>query len=222
MSMSGRLVVVSAPSGTGKTSLDVKIVRTHTSKVQMVRSCTTRSERSAQSALDNKYRFVSRSQFQKMIDAQEFVEWAEVFGNYYGTSKVDIEHVFAQNKIALLEIDVQGGKQIKMRYPHAVSVFVLPPCVAELHRRLVERDTDDLDMQQRRIGAAYREIEVGRCYDYFIVNDDFDRSYKELESIVLHAKQGKLTRAAGIKVCDVLLSEFASLDLLGTSQRQVK
>ncbi|MDE3270164.1 MAG: guanylate kinase [Pseudomonadota bacterium] len=217
--MSERLVVVSAPSGTGKTSLDMKLVRTHADKVQMVRSCTTRAARHGD---DKDYRFLSIMQFQQMINEQEFVEWAEVFGNYYGTSKADIEHVLQQKKIALLEVDVQGGKQLKNRYPHAVSVFILPPGITELCRRLIARDTDNVAAQQRRISAAHREIELGKCYDNFIINDEFDRTYKELKAIVLQSAAAQLTRADGLKICDTLLAEFSQLARTGTAQLKAK
>ena len=217
----GQLVVVSAPSGTGKTSLDTILARRNSNSIEIVRSCTTRIARK-KTKQDENYQYLSRAKFTQMIDNNEFVEWAEVFDNYYGTSKKEVEMILKQNKIALLEIDVQGCKQIKKKFPSSISIFILPPCLTELHRRLIERDTDHHEVQQRRINAAYKEIEAGRDYDNFVVNDDFDKSYNDLENIILNNAPSRLNRQQGINMCNVLLAEFEQSNWMGAHQFQIK
>lgn len=207
---SSRLVIVSAPSGTGKTSIDTWLQRKYHGKVEVVRSCTTRAARS-QHAADKDYIFVSREKFQQMLDNDEFLEWAQVFGHFYGTAKKEVATILAQKRIALLEIDVQGGQQVKKIFPRAVSIFILPPMVTELSRRLLARDTDDHEARGRRLHAAYQEIKQGRAYDHFIINDDLEKSCLDLENIVIHHKPGRNSREQGLKMCNKLLEEFRQM-----------
>ena len=180
-------------------------------QLSIVRSCTTREARS-QDAQDKDYIFLSKDEFQRMIDRQEFVEWAEVFGNFYGTSHQEIERIISAGKTALLEIDVQGGQQIRKRFAQARLLFILPPTIAELRRRLVTRATDDSEAQHRRLSAACHEIRNGLSYQYFIVNDDLELAYQDLEKIVIHSTAGRLSRQQGVKHCQRLLAEFEELD----------
>lgn len=136
------------------------------------------------------------------------MEWAEVFGNLYGTAHHEIERITRAGKIALLEIDVQGGKQIKTQFPSSTAVFILPPSMTELCQRLTRRDTDSKAEQHKRLRAACAEIRSGRTYDCFIVNADFNCSCAELEAIILRQHSPQLTREQGVAWCDRLLEEF--------------
>ncbi len=215
--MSSRLIVVSAPSGAGKTSLDTHVRGRNADRVEMVRSYTTRPARTA-STVEKEYLHVTRQKFQQMCDAGEFVEWAEVFGNLYGTAWREIERITAAGKIALLEIDVQGGEQIRAKFSGCVTVFILPPTIAELRRRLVQRGTDAVAEQQKRLRNACAEIKSGRTYDCFVVNANFERSCTELEDVVLQRRPPHLSREQGIAKCDRLLEEFQQHDWLNTSE----
>jgi guanylate kinase len=120
-----------------------------------------------------------------MIERDELVEWAEVHGNFYGSPQSAVERAFSTGGIAVFDIDVQGGQSIQRRYPEAVLVFVLPPSMEELERRLRDRGTESEDAIRRRMLAARSELEHGtRAYDYLVVNDSVDRAYADLEAIV--------------------------------------
>ena len=179
----GLLLVLSAPSGTGKTTLARRFVQAHRDAAFSV-SMTTREPRGAERDGAD-YHFVDALTFQRMIEQDELVEWAEVHGNFYGSPLSAVERAFSTGGIAVFDIDVQGGQSIQRRYPEAVLVFVLPPSMAELERRLRERGTESEDAIRRRMLAARSEVEHGaRAYDYLVVNDSVDRAYAELEAIV--------------------------------------
>ena len=179
----GLLLVLSAPSGTGKTTLARRFVQAHPDADFSV-SMTTREPRgSEQQGVD--YHFVDALSFQRMIERDELVEWAEVHGNFYGSPQSAVERAFSTGGIAVFDIDVQGGQSIQRRYPEAVLVFVLPPSMEELERRLRDRGTESEDAIRRRMLAARSELEHGtRAYDYLVVNDSVDRAYADLEAIV--------------------------------------
>ena len=179
----GLLLVLSAPSGTGKTTLARRFVGAHPEAAFSV-SMTTREPRGAErNGVD--YHFVDSLTFQGMIERDELVEWAEVHGNFYGSPQAAVDRAFSTGGIAVFDIDVQGGQSIQRRFPEAVLVFVLPPSMAELERRLRERGTESEDSIRRRMLAARSELEHGvRAYDYLVVNDSVDRAYEELEAIV--------------------------------------
>lgn len=211
---SQNIVIVSAPSATGKTSLDMRLQQQYQQQLTIVRSCTTREARS-QDTQDKDYIFLSKDEFQQMIDRQEFVEWASVFGNFYGTSHQEIDRIISAGKTALLEIDVQGGRQIRKRFPQARSLFILPPTIAELRRRLVTRATDASTAQRQRLLAAYHEIRRGLDYQHFIVNDDLELAYQDLENIIICSTAGRLSREQGVEHCQRLLAEFKQLERQG-------
>jgi len=179
----GLLLVLSAPSGTGKTTLARRFVDAHP-EAEFSISVTTRDPRGAErDGVD--YHFVDALTFQRMIERDELVEWAEVHGNFYGSPLAAVDRAFSVEGIAVFDIDVQGGRAIQRRYPEAVLVFILPPSMAELERRLRERGTESEDAIRRRMLAARSELEHGsRAYDYLVVNDSVDRAYSELEAIV--------------------------------------
>ncbi len=175
--------MLSAPSGTGKTTLARRFVQAHPEAAFSI-SMTTREPRGPErDGVD--YHFVDALTFQRMIERDEFVEWAEVHGHFYGSPQSTVDRAFSTGGIAVFDIDVQGGQSIQRRYPEAVLVFVLPPTMDELERRLRERGTESEDSIRRRMLAARSELEHGaRAYDYLVVNDSVDRAYAELEAIV--------------------------------------
>jgi guanylate kinase len=140
------------------------------------------------------YHFVDVLTFKRKIEANEFVEWAEVHGHFYGSPQSTVDEAMARNGIALFDIDVQGGHAIRAKHPEAVLIYILPPSMEELERRLRGRGTDAEDTIQRRLLGARSEIERGiASYDYIILNDEFDRAYDQLRSIVVaeRARRGR-------------------------------
>jgi guanylate kinase len=179
----GLLLVLSAPSGAGKTSLALRLMKEMAEAVFSV-SYTTRPSRGGERNGEH-YHFVDALTFQKKIDLGDFVEWAEVHGHFYGSPQASVDRVRAYGGIAVFDIDVQGGNAIKRKYPDAVLVFVLPPSIEELERRLRDRRTETEDTLRGRLLAARSEIERGvASYDYIIVNDDFERAFEDLVSVI--------------------------------------
>ena len=186
----GRLFVIAAPSGAGKTSL-VRALMEQVPTLRFSVSYTTRPKRPAE--LDGKdYFFVSREEFERMVAAGEFLEYARVFENYYGTSRQQVEESLASGQDLILEIDWQGAAQIRRAMPESVSVFILPPSRAELERRLRGRGTDSEEVIARRLGEAANDMKHWEEFDYVVVNDDFDRAVSELQGTVMEA--GKAAR----------------------------
>lgn len=180
----GLLLVLSAPSGTGKTSLARRLLAELPDAIFSV-SVTTRKPRGReQDGVD--YHFVDVAAFQERIERGEFVEWAEVYGHFYGSSQAVVDEARARKGVAIFDIDVQGGLAIKRKQPDTVLVFVVPPAMDELERRLRDRGTDAEETIRRRMLAARSEIERGvASYDYIIVNDDFERAYRDLHAVVI-------------------------------------
>ncbi|ATB38121.1 guanylate kinase [Cystobacter fuscus] len=189
----GLLVVLSAPSGTGKTTLARHLLAEVPNALFSV-SVTTRQPRGReQDGVD--YHFVDVAAFQERIERGEFVEWAEVYGHFYGSPQSVVDEARARRGMAIFDIDVQGGLAIKRKHPDTVCIFVVPPSLEELERRLRERGTDAEDTIRRRMLAARSEIERGvSSYDYIIVNDNFDRAYGDLHSVVIaeRCRQGRV------------------------------
>ena len=175
--------IISAPSGSGKSTL-VKELRENVPNLEFSISYTTRKPRGEEQN-EREYYFVSREQFEDMIHKDEFLEYANVFGNYYGTARRFLRKAEEQAKDLLLDIDVQGAEQIRAKIPEAVSIFILPPNRSELEQRLRNRSQDAESVIQRRLDAATREIENYEKYDYILVNDRLQESVAGLEAIVL-------------------------------------
>jgi guanylate kinase len=184
MSNKPLLLILSAPSGTGKTTLARRLVAANPGAIFSV-SYTTRVPRGDEKdGVD--YHFVSEDRFQQMIAEGAFVEWAHVHGHHYGTPRTVIAEAEARGALAIFDIDVQGGEMIKKAHPEAVRALILPPSLAELERRLRARSTDDDATIRRRLHAARIEIRLARSagYEYWVVNDDLERAYGDLEAIV--------------------------------------
>ena len=185
--MNSMVFIISAPSGSGKSTL-VSELRKSVANLYFSISYTTRSPRGSEQN-GREYYFVPREEFERMRDADEFLEHADVFGNYYGTARRFLREAQTHGHDLLLDIDVQGAAQIKAKMPEAVSIFILPPSRDELERRLVRRShaegvTSD-DVIQRRLHTASREIENWSKYDYILVNDRLEESIDQLKAIVL-------------------------------------
>ena len=183
--------IISAPSGSGKTTLVSRLLASVSGLMFSV-SYTTRKPRGDE-VDGHSYRFVSRQGFEAMIAGGEFLEWAEVFGNYYGTHRGILEEAQAQGKDLVLDIDVQGARQLRSRIPEAVSVFILAPSRQILEQRLRARGEDREDVIERRLRDAAAEIRDYNRYDYVVVNRDLDESDAALNAIV-RAERVRRTR----------------------------
>ena len=185
MSSKGRglLFVVSAPSGAGKTTLVERLVE-ETPNLQMSRSYTSRAARQGETdGVD--YNFVTRDRFEAMIASGEFLEWAELFGNLYGTSAADTERALESGADVVLVIDVQGARQVRRRGAETTAIFVLPPSFEVLEQRLRGRSKDSEDAIQRRLRVASQEVAAFAEYDFLVINDDLGPAVDRLRSIVL-------------------------------------
>lgn len=179
----GQLLILSAPSGAGKTTLARRILAEEPDAVFSV-SVTTRAPRGReQDGVD--YHFVTRARFDELVALDAFAEWAEVHGQRYGTLKSTVDEALRGGKVAVFDIDVQGGGAIQSRWPRdATTIFVLPPSLRELERRLRARSTDADDVIRRRLAAARAEIERGATtYDFVIVNDDLEEAFARIRAI---------------------------------------
>ena len=182
-SRSGLLFIVSAPSGTGKTTLAERLVQL-VPDLQMSRSYTSRQARSGErDGVD--YNFISRERFQEMVDAGAFLEWADVFGNFYGTARADAEALMAGGKDVVLVIDVQGARQVRRRETDSVGIFVLPPSTEILESRLRGRSKDSEEQILRRLDVAREEVGEYASYDYVVINDQLETAVDRLRAIVL-------------------------------------
>ncbi|KIA81702.1 guanylate kinase [Chromobacterium amazonense] len=178
----GNIYIVVAPSGAGKTSLVAALLQAEPS-VELSISYSTRPARKGE--IDGKhYHFVDKATFDAMIDRGDFLEYAEVYGNYYGTSAPWIRSRLEVGQDILLEIDWQGAEQVRKVFPGAIGIFIAPPSIEELERRLRGRDTDTEEVILRRLASARAEIDKIAEYDYIVVNDDFERARLDLISIV--------------------------------------
>ncbi len=177
-----KLFVVSAPSGAGKTSL-VRALIEKLDDMGVAVSHTTRARRPEETNGIN-YHFISEQQFRLMIDKAAFIEWANVFGNLYGTSIEAAELVLNSGKHLILEIDWQGAQQVRSKMPNTESIFILPPSLKTLRDRLEGRAQDDAATVKTRTSAAIEEISHCQEFDYIVVNDDFETALDEMKSIV--------------------------------------
>jgi guanylate kinase len=196
--------ILSAPSGSGKSTLVKRLLANDKNTLFSV-SYTTRQPRGAE-VVGESYCFISRSEFEARLANNEFLEHAEVFGNYYGTHNGILERAIAEHKDLVLDIDVQGARQLRSSIPDAVSIFILAPSREILARRLRARAEDDEAVIQRRLKQAAEEIRNYGMYDYVVVNDDLDRSSVTLQSIV------NAERVRRVRVEDQVRSILATFD----------
>ncbi|MCV2217746.1 guanylate kinase [Thauera sp. Sel9] len=192
--MSGTLFIVTAPSGAGKTTLVHGLLQ-RDARVQLSISYTTRAPRAGEQD-GREYHFVDVPAFRALRDRGEFLEWAEVHGNYYATSKVWLREQIAAGRDTLLEIDWQGAQQVRKVFPEAVGVFILPPSMEELESRLRGRGTDSDEVISRRLLGARGEMRHVAEFDYVIINDEIDQALDDLVAVVRasrlrHASQHK-------------------------------
>jgi guanylate kinase len=180
--MPGSLFIITAPSGAGKSSL-VKALLTADPSIRLSISYTTRAPRPGEENGIH-YHFVSMALFMEMLNRGDFLESAEVYGNYYGTSQPWIEDQIRADRDLLLEIDWQGAAQIRKLFPDALSIFVLPPSMAELKLRLESRGQDSAEVIARRLAAAQEDISEVYSFDYLVVNDNFDTALADIQAII--------------------------------------
>jgi len=200
----GLMFVVSAPSGTGKTTVVERLVQV-VKDLALSRSYTSRVMRAGESdGVD--YNFITRARFETMIAGQAFLEWADVFGNYYGTCAADVERELAAGRDLVLVIDVQGARQIRACCPGTIGVFVLPPSFEVLERRLRGRSKDSEEAIRRRLATARQEIAAVEEYDYVVVNDELDACVQRLHGIVLAERSRRPAMAA---VVEAIAGSFA-------------
>lgn len=187
MSNNGKLVLFSGPSGVGKdTVLDIVLEKDNT--LQKSISCTTRSIR--ENEVDGvDYYFISNSDFKKMIENNEILEYAQFGSNIYGTPKAPIDDWLENGKTVILKIEVQGAANIKKLYPDSVSIFVLPPSMEELEHRLRNRGTEDEADVQKRLQIASCEMDMSKDYDYLVINDDIEKTSEDVLSIIHNLKK---------------------------------
>jgi guanylate kinase len=201
----GLLLVISSPSGAGKTTLARRLAKEF--KLRFSVSYTTRSPRLGE-VEGRDYCFVSNARFDEMITAGEFAEWAEVHGNRYGTSIATVEQTLRSGSDCLFDVDFQGGQQIRRQWPEeSVLCFILPPSMDELERRLRRRATDAPDVIERRLAMACEELKHYGEYDYLVVNDVLESAYGELRALYLSALATRQRREG---VAQALLAEAAA------------
>ena len=190
----GLLVVVSGPSGAGKGTICQALLEKTLLAYSV--SATTRKPRAGEVDGESYY-FLSVEAFEKMIEKDELLEWAKVYDNYYGTPLKKVEEKLAAGEDILLEIDTQGAMKVREKFPEGVYIFILPPSLAELERRIRGRDTETEEVLQKRLAAAIDEIEAGKCYKYVVTNDEVDGAVDSVCAILaaerrLVARNGEL------------------------------
>lgn len=199
MGIKGQLLVVSGPSGAGKGTICKALIEKN--PIWISTSCTTRKPRAGEVEGVN-YFFIEREEFLKRIDNDEFLEYAEVYGNFYGTPRSEVLRLLEEGKDVILEIDTQGALKIKSSYPEGVFIFIMPPSMEELRNRITNRGSETPESLKTRLEAAYDEISFASKYDYAVVNDEVDKAVKKIESIIIAEK------CRVFKIKDELLGRF--------------
>jgi guanylate kinase len=178
----GNIIIISAPSGAGKTAICNAVVRSSRNVAYSVSYTTRRPRKDEKNG--GEYFFVNESEFKKMIEEEKFTEWAKVYGNYYGTSKVFLDKMLKTGKNILMNIDVQGGMIIKKQYPDACMIFVTPPDLKTLKERLVSRNKDHKGTMKMRLGNAVEEFKSVPKYEYLVINEKLDKAVIAVKTII--------------------------------------
>ncbi|MBZ4663828.1 MAG: guanylate kinase [Caloramator sp.] len=186
MKNKGLLIVISGPSGAGKGTICKALLEKHP-EIKLSVSCTTRSPRQNEVEGINYY-FISKDKFKQMIDNDEFLEYAEVYDNYYGTPRENVERILNEGNDIILEIDIQGALKVKEKYPEGVFVFIMPPSMEELKNRIKKRGSETEESLLKRFKSAFQEINYVANYNYVIVNDVVEDAVKRLEAIIVAEK----------------------------------
>lgn len=203
MTISGNLFVISAPSGAGKTSL-VKAIADSAPGITVSTSHTTREKRPDEIDGVNYY-FIDETEFQRMINHADFLEYATIFHHHYGTSHTWVEETLAKGMDVILEIDWQGCQQIKAKFPDCISIFILPPTLAELSARLYKRNQDKPEVIKERLADARDTITHVNEFDFVVINEDFNRAVSDLKIII---EAGRLLKKRQIEQYADLLNEL--------------
>ncbi|WP_196594627.1 guanylate kinase [Pectinatus sottacetonis] len=182
MSKKGNLIIISGPSGTGKGTVCKKLLMKNKNVFYSI-SATTRNPRPNEKN-GREYWFTSKSDFEKMIKENKLLEWANVYGNYYGTPLDKINDLRIKGIDVLLEIDTQGALSVMRKISHGVFIFLLPPSLKELKRRICGRGTETKAVIERRFGAAVGEIELGKRYDYIVINRNINHAVEQINAII--------------------------------------
>ena len=185
MGVKGQLLVISGPSGAGKGTVCKSLLEKNDIWISV--SATTRKPRNGEIDGVN-YFFIDKDEFLTKIDSNDFLEYAEVYGNYYGTPKSKVFEVLESGKDVILEIDIQGALKIKSAYPDGVFIFILPPSMEELRYRITNRGSETPESLKTRLNCAYEEISFASKYDYAVINDEVNEAVKKIESIVTAEK----------------------------------
>ena len=196
----GKLFVISAPSGTGKTSLIKSVLEDErASSCKLGISCTTRSKRPKE--IDGvSYFFISKKEFDRKVKNEEFLEHAEVFGNLYGTPRDWVLSTLEKKEDVILELDIQGALQVKQTFPDAITIFIIPPCYEDLEKRLQNRDQDSTEVIKSRLKEAKKEVLDGKNFDSIIVNNEFNEALQDLKTLMFTEKELTQERKSAVKI----------------------
>ena len=198
MKEKGQIFVITAPSGAGKTTIIKNILEKDVGEIGYSISHTTRKPRKGESH-GLHYYFVDRENFEKMIDAHEFIEWAVVYDYLYGTSISSVNRELSSGKDLLMDVDIQGSQEIKKQFPDSLSIFILPPSLDILKERLQKRSPNEKMNTDLRLKKAAEEIQRCRDYDFIIINNDLKKAIKEIEAIIVAQRANKNRRFPLIK-----------------------